>query len=651
MRPEAGLRIGPYQLVQAIGEGGMGVVWRARDTALDRDVAIKFLPAAFAQDPERLARFEREAKAIAALSHPGILAIHGFGEHGGSTYAVTELLEGLTLREILGSGPVPAERARDIAGQVARGLAAAHERGIVHRDLKPENIFVTGDGRAKILDFGLAAYVEPVAASDAHTDGPRAEPAPTRTHLTTPGTLLGTLDYLSPEQLRGLPADTRSDIFSLGSVLFEVSTGRRPFQRATPAMTLAAILGEDPPSANGSSPVLEAAARRCLAKDPAARFASARELAAAIEGASGPTRRGGRLAAVLACLAVIAATLVWFQGRIGAPGADQPDSLTSIGEPPSPRAEANEYLEKGLLFIRSKLDIPRAQSMFDRALEIDPGFGTARAMRALTDVIAINEGFANDADLVYRSQRDLRALVAQQPDLASAHSALGATLLLLNRKEPARQELQAALKKNPGSSAGIAWLAIDDRHSGRAEAAEARLRPVLEAIPLFWAARIMLSEILFDQGRIDEAQREIEKVFEQDPENLTATRTLARVRLYRGDSPAARGLLEPLPAQNHPNFRVRLTWALLLAREGNADAAAAALDAETLKYAGIALFAPTQVAEIYALAGRHAEALDWLERGVRAGDERAAWFRKNDFLKAIREEPRFELILDAIEAR
>ena len=200
----------------------MGEVYRARDTRLERDVAIKILPSQLAQDPDRRARFEREARAVAALSHPNILAIHDVGLHEGTTYAVTELLEGETLRQRLEGGAMPPRKAVEIGVQIANGLAAAHEKGIVHRDLKPENVIVTRDGRVKILDFGLATEL-----SQASPD------SPTIAGGTEPGMILGTVGYMSPEQVRGTQVDQRTDIFALGAVLFEMLTGRRAFRRDT----------------------------------------------------------------------------------------------------------------------------------------------------------------------------------------------------------------------------------------------------------------------------------------------------------------------------------------------------------------------------------------------------------------------------------
>lgn len=261
----------------------MGVVYRGHDTRLDRDVAIKVLPDAVATDAAALARFEREAKAVAALSHPNILSIYDVGANGAIHYAAMELLDGQTLRERLESGPVPARKAIDIAVQIAHGLSAAHEKGIVHRDLKPDNLFVTADGRVKILDFGLAKTNAGITS--AVTVGQ------TISQGTTPGAVLGTVGYMAPEQARGQPADHRSDIFALGAVLHEMLTGHRAFGRDSAADTLSAILNEDPPEiashVRGVTPALDAIIRRCLEKQPTDRFHSAHDLAFALQAVSG----------------------------------------------------------------------------------------------------------------------------------------------------------------------------------------------------------------------------------------------------------------------------------------------------------------------------------------------------------------------------
>ncbi|HYG11984.1 MAG TPA: serine/threonine-protein kinase, partial [Pyrinomonadaceae bacterium] len=216
-------RLGRYEIRSLLGEGGMGEVYLARDPKIGRDVAIKVLPAQFSADAERLARFEQEACAAGALNHPNVLAVHDVGQHDGAPFVVSELLEGETLREKLRGAPLPQRKAVDYASQIARGLAAAHERGIVHRDLKPENIFITSDGRAKILDFGLAKLTQ--------GDGQQSQTEiPTRRVDTNPGAVMGTVGYMAPEQVRGREVDHRADIFSFGAVLYEMLTGRRAFR-------------------------------------------------------------------------------------------------------------------------------------------------------------------------------------------------------------------------------------------------------------------------------------------------------------------------------------------------------------------------------------------------------------------------------------
>ncbi|HUE96085.1 MAG TPA: serine/threonine-protein kinase, partial [Longimicrobiaceae bacterium] len=232
--------LGPYEILGLLGRGGMGEVYRARDGRLGREVAVKVLPADSSADPDRLRRFEQEARAAGALNHPNLLAVFDAGRHEGSPYVVFELLEGQSLRDRLGSHGLSARKAVDLAVQVANGLAAAHEAGIIHRDLKPENLFVTADGRVKILDFGLAKLRPSLDPEAVTGDGETAS-------RTAAGTIMGTVGYMSPEQVQALPVDHRSDIFSFGAVLYEMLSGRRPFQRETAAETMTAILREEPP--------------------------------------------------------------------------------------------------------------------------------------------------------------------------------------------------------------------------------------------------------------------------------------------------------------------------------------------------------------------------------------------------------------------
>jgi Tol biopolymer transport system component len=293
----SGTKLGRYEIRSKIGAGGMGEVYVGRDTQLGRDVAVKVLPTTVSTDPDRLRRFEQEARSASALNHPNILVVHDIGAHDGITYVVSELLEGETLRKRIAGTPLAQRRAIDYALQIANGLAAAHEKGIIHRDLKPDNIFVTNDGRVKILDFGLAKLTQ-LDGNQAQTD------IPTRRVDTDPGVVMGTVGYMSPEQLKGRPVDQRSDIFSFGAILYEMLSGRRAFHGESAAETMSAILKEDPPELSDTnksvSPGLERLVNHCLEKNPEARFHSARDLAFALESlsGSGPTSAHAAIPAV-----------------------------------------------------------------------------------------------------------------------------------------------------------------------------------------------------------------------------------------------------------------------------------------------------------------------------------------------------------------
>src|SRR6478752_3877327 len=284
MALSAGTRLGVYEITAPIGAGSMGEVYRARDPRLGRDVAIKVLPSAFSADIDRLHRFEQEARAAAALNHPNILAVYAIGTDGGAPFIVSELLEGETLRERARGGPVAVRKATEYALQVARGLAAAHEKGITHRDLKPENVFVTRDNRVKILDFGLAKLTQDQGAP-ATLSAAVTVPSPT-----LPGVVLGTAGYMAPEQVRGLPADHRADLFAFGAILYELLSGVRAFSCETVAETMTAILNRDPPdlgpSAAAFPPGLVRIVNRCLEKNPSDRFQTASDLAFALESLS-----------------------------------------------------------------------------------------------------------------------------------------------------------------------------------------------------------------------------------------------------------------------------------------------------------------------------------------------------------------------------
>ena len=361
-----GSRIGPYEVVAPLGAGGMGEVWRARDPRLGRDVAIKVLPDDVFGDAGRVARFNAEARAASALNHPNIITVYDIGEDAGRTYLSMELLEGVNLRKLLDDGAPPLSKALQIAVQISEGLAAAHARGIVHRDLKPENLIFTTDNVLKILDFGLAK-ASPLAASDSEDD-----PTMSATPGTSPGTLLGTIGYMSPEQAAGYPVDFRSDQFSFGTILYELVTGRRAWKKRTAAETLVAIMREDPPSLSGVEPPVPAAVRRvvdrCLAKDPGDRYGSSRDLAGdvrylvdhlseiqaapevrpAVEPSSrgGITTRRGQILGIVGLTALLALVAVlWIPFR---PGHGAIESLAILPFENGTHEPDNDYLSDGI---------------------------------------------------------------------------------------------------------------------------------------------------------------------------------------------------------------------------------------------------------------------------------------------------------------
>jgi eukaryotic-like serine/threonine-protein kinase len=336
-----GTKLGQYEIVSPLGAGSMGEVYRARDSRLDRDVAIKVLPDLVSFDAERLLRFEQEAKAAAALNHPNILAVYQMGTYAGVPYLVSELLEGKTLTETLRRGPLPVRKAIDFGIQIAHGLGAAHEKGIVHRDLKPDNLFVTKDGRVKILDFGLAKLIQPKESV--------VNASPT---LTLPGLAMGTVGYMAPEQVRGLATDHRADIFAFGAILYEMLMGKQTFQKPTSADTLAAILNEEPAPLSELAPdtpaALQRVVHRCLEKNAEQRFQSASDLAFALEALADPSLsastgahairkdEGARLRVAPAALALAllgAVVLVYFWMQPGAvPKVSNYAQLTHDGQ-------------------------------------------------------------------------------------------------------------------------------------------------------------------------------------------------------------------------------------------------------------------------------------------------------------------------------
>jgi Tol biopolymer transport system component len=478
MALSAGTRLGPYEVVSFIGAGTMGVVYKARDTRLGRDVAIKILPPAVAADPDRLARFEREARAVAAINHPNIVSVHDIGsadvvddERGAmqATYLVTELLDGETLRARLAEGPLPARKSADVAMQVARGLGAAHDRGIVHRDLKPENIVLLRDGHVKILDFGLAKQAAPGGDQEtiAGTDA---------------GTILGTVGYMAPEQVRGEAATPRSDLFAVGAVLYELASGQRPFARPSAAETMTAILRDDPPplaaTPADAAPALDRIIRHAIEKEAQNRFQSARDLAFALQsfneaigsgtGAGAPVAGGSRLrpreraawAAVAVLTVVAAAVVAW-------PRPKEPRGAAVIFSPTLPFRDANLTSPsvspdgRRIAFIATDRGDAIVVRTLD-ALEAEPLKGTtgARAASVFWSPDGRSLGFFSGGKL-----KTIRLASGQIDELADAPSAYGGTWGLDGTILFSPDERTPILRVSAGGGAPVAVTTLDQtRH-------------------------------------------------------------------------------------------------------------------------------------------------------------------------------------------
>jgi TolB-like protein len=438
-----GDRLGPFEVLGALGAGGMGEVYRARDTRLGRQVAVKVLPEAASADPERLKRFDREARAASSLNHPNLLTVYELDRHDGVPYLVTELLDGETVRERLRSGALTPAAAVEVALGVARGLAAAHEHGVVHRDLKPENLFLVRGGAVKILDFGLARLLAPVDSAAETGD------LATVASATELGSMLGTVGYMAPEQVRGVPADARADIFSFGVVLYELLTARRAFSRATSVETLTAILKEEPPplEPGRAPPALERIVKRCLAKDPAARFQSAQDLLFALEGALGePRAASGESAPAVAAerrsrvtpwLLVAAAALV---GVTVVVLARWPRTASPAADTPAATAVEPQLSIAVLPFAASGLE------------------ESARYLgRAIPDEIVTELTYAHA--LAVRPFSAASAIDPERADLAATARTLAARRLVTGRIEPSAAALAVSVEVVDTDANRLVWRA------------------------------------------------------------------------------------------------------------------------------------------------------------------------------------------------
>ncbi len=535
-------RLGPYTIVAVLGAGAMGTVYRARDERLRRQVAIKILPASLATDPDRLGRFEREAESAGALNHPNITAVYDVGSHEGAPYIVTELLEGETLQSRLVAGPLPPVQALDVAAQIADGLAAAHDKGIVHRDLKPANLLLTKDGRVKILDFGLAKLTQTEGTGSRENDPPSAAG-------TEPGVVLGTIDYMSPEQVLGRPTDGRSDIFSLGSVLYEMLSGRRAFERPTAPETMIAILKEEPPplSAAGISvaPEVERILRRCLEKRPADRYPSAPDLAAALRsaaasGGSSPeaaalaSTRGasekhsqppGRWKLVAAAAAAVGIAAAWIVAGVRSrPRVESPAAGSAS------RARIRKSV--AVLGLRNLSGRPEAEWL-----------GTALSAMVSAEIAAGEKVRIVPAENVARRHLDPPPGALSRETLATLRSSLNADVVVVGS--------YLALAAPAGDQIRID-LFVQDARTGETVAS---ITETGSESDLFALVSLAGEQLRTRLGLAGATAAEAASVKASLPANPEAMRLYAEGldRLRRGDAPAARDLLTRA-AEAEPGF-------------------------------------------------------------------------------------------------
>jgi len=647
---------GKYRVLGEIGRGGMGVVYKVEDTQLKRTAALKFLSPDSAAIPSREKRFTREAQTASALNHPNICTIYEVGEADGNSYIAMEYVEGRPLDRMIPPGGLPPEDVLRFGCQIVEALEHAHGRGVIHRDLKSANVVITPAGRAKVLDFGLAKRLVTEELGEAMRS---------QLSLTEEGAIAGTLPYLAPETLQGNPADARSDIWALGVVLYEMTAGRRPFEGRTGFELTSSILRDTPVPVPARAPAgLRAVIRKCLEKDLAKRFQTVSEVRAAMEAdicarpprAPGPSsiirsRRGLWILAgvVLIVVGALIFKLIPHGGGTLEGTKDLP--VLSTGARPSTIAEANEYFERGMLFLIAQFDLTGARKMLERALEIDPRFAEARAWHGFTCILEIDGGYSNDSIWLYRAEQELRRALQDDPDSARSHSSLVALHFYQGRKDLMPEEANKALSLNPNEIDAKNWLSNYYALNGEYAPAKELLGQVLAGAPLFFPARMNLGDIMRMEGDMEGAIREYGKILEQDPRNKYAVLSLARVYIDRNDIPEARRTLEDLSPDEQQSFAVRLMWALVLALEGKTKEALEKMDEECLKYGALAPLATSVVAEFYAIMGDPQRSLDWLERAVRNGDERDAWFRRDPLLANVRDLPRFRQILDSIDFR
>ncbi len=638
-RPEPGTMLGPYRLDSLLGFGGMALVYRALDTRLDRQVAVKIVGLPSESDEVAQQRLLREARTASALHHPNICTIFDVGESDGRVFIAMELVNGRPLKELIPPDGLAAEVVVDYAIQIAEALDHAHRRTVIHRDLKSANVMVTEEGTIKVFDFGIARKLNSDAGAGRQT-------------LTQAGLITGTPAYMAPELLRGEPPTRQTDLWAAGVLLYEALTGQLPFTGPTTVALAAAILNDTAaPMAAKAPPRLAAIIRRCLEKDPSRRYAYAAEIKDDLKALAPRPALLGRRVWITAGAGSAAA--VGFGAWFGRERLFSPTRLSSGGFP-SLDAEANELAEQAWAKLSTHTDLKGAFKLLARALLLDAGFAEARALLAFAYFVEIESGESNNPGLLRLAASESRNSIGVDSRCARAWSTLAAVLLYQGRKDQALVTARRAIEISPKLADGFYWLGSCYTMDGDYEQALSAFRTALRASSTFFIARIKAADTLFRQGKRAESFREIEGPWFQ-PEHPSirklripdyASGNLRDLAVARRFFLRAAGWkTEKVLSTN--NYQIRLAEALTSAAEGSASVN---LDQDLLQYASLISDGPLLVAEIYATAGDVDRALDWLERAVRAGDAEADWFRRNPQLASLQSHPRFRQIVESIES-
>jgi tetratricopeptide (TPR) repeat protein len=620
----AGTRLGPYEILAPLGAGGMGEVYKAKDSRVERTVAVKVLPEEFFENKESIARFEREARILASLNHPNIAAIYAFEEIPDSSSSssrhllVMELVEGEDLRQRLVAGPLPLDEALAYARRIAEALEAAHEKGIVHRDLKPANVKITADGRVKLLDFGLAKVVE-AGPSSTDTRAATATASPTLA-----GVVLGTPAYMSPEQARGDAVDARADVWAFGCVLYEAISGRSPFQRPSTAETLGALFGAAPRFDEGrwsnAPAALRALVVRCLEKDPGLRPSSGRDLVAALASVrAGLSRPSWLVPAAVAALAATAVLAAWLTGRGPVAGSEgRAEGTRHSTAPPATAVSSSafEIYERARVAyqVNTKTDNSRAIALYEEALRVDPRYAPAWAGLAFACARYSFQYFDADPAWAGRAEEAAARALELGPYLAEAYQARAQVLssqhqnfdfrkalpearralelspnldishywmgvgygLHLGLFDEGIRSLERAAEINPKWAAPVAAMGWIRLQQGRFEDALALAQKAVAMAPGFSVAYVTAADALLRLERDAEADAEVSRALEKEPRNTWALSLRAVLAARRGARPEAEALIEKASGL-YDDHHVQYNAALVAASRGDAAKALACL--------------------------------------------------------------------------